>query len=211
LTVSGVLLMDDRPRASTIPSRISPWATRSPQDQDQDSSFLHRIADGDESALTALYDQWSGRVHTIAFWILKDADDAEDVVEETFWQVWRTAGRFDRARASAAAWLSMIARSRSLDRLRARRRQLERTAEALQGFTIAVEPELVETTPKLAQALDALPPEQREALQLAFFAGLSHAEIAARTAQPLGTIKTRIRLAMEKLRLSLGFRRDQLV
>jgi len=203
--------MDDRPRASTIPSRISPWATRSPQDQDQDSSFLHRIADGDESALTALYDQWSGRVHTIAFWILKDADDAEDVVEETFWQVWRTAGRFDRARASAAAWLSMIARSRSLDRLRARRRQLERTAEALQGFTIAVEPEPVETTPKLAQALDALPPEQREALQLAFFAGLSHAEIAARTAQPLGTIKTRIRLAMEKLRLTLGFRRDQLV
>ena len=77
--------MDDRPRALTIPSRTSPWATRSPQDQD--SSFLHRIADGDESALTALYDQWSGRVHTIAFWILKDADEAEDVVEETFWQV----------------------------------------------------------------------------------------------------------------------------
>ena len=173
--------------------------------------FLHRIADGDESALTALYDQWSGRVHTIALWILKDADDAEDVVEETFWQVWRTAGQFDRARASASAWLSMIARSRALDRLRARRRYLERTAEAAQGLTIAVEPEPVETTPRLAQALDSLPPEQREALHLAFFAGLSHAEIAARTAQPLGTIKTRIRLAMEKLRLSLGFRRDQLV
>src|SRR6185312_11908434 len=132
--------------------------------------------------------------------------------EETFWQVWRNAGQFDRARASAAAWLSMIARSRALDRLRARRRQLERTAEALQGLTLEVEPEpVLETTPRLAQALDALPPEQREALHLAFFAGLSHAEIAARTAQPLGTIKTRIRLAMEKLRLSLGFRRDQLV
>ncbi len=149
-------------------------------------------------------------MHTIAYWILKDSDDAEDVVEETFWQVWRTAGQFDRGRASAAAWLSMIARSRALDRLRAQRRQLERTAEGSRGLTDAVEPEPVETTSRLAQALDALPPEQREALQLAFFAGLSHAEIAARTAQPLGTIKTRIRLAMEKLRLSLGLRRDQL-
>ena len=209
-TGSGVLQMDDRPRASTIPSRTSSYrATRSPEEQD--SSFLHRIADGDESALTALYDQWSGRVHTIAFWILKDLDDAEDVVEETFWQVWRTAGQFDRARASAAAWLSMIARSRALDRLRARRRRLERTAEASRDMTEAVEPEPVETTPLLAQALEALPLEQREALRLAFFDGLSHAEIAARTAQPLGTIKTRIRLAMEKLRLSLGLRRDQLV
>jgi RNA polymerase sigma-70 factor (ECF subfamily) len=176
------------------------------------------MADGEESALAALYDRWSGRVHTIAFWMLKDADDAEDVVEETFWQAWRRASEFDRQRASASTWLTMIARSRALDRLRAHRRRLERTAEAaastvveaLDGVTeaFALQPELKEQAGDLAAALEALPPEQREVVLLAFFDGLSHSEIAMQTGQPLGTVKTRIRLAMEKLRQKLGFQRD---
>ena len=208
-TVWGVSLMDDRPRVSTIPTWTTPSGVGVPDDQD--CLILHRMADGDESALAALYDRWSRRVHTLAYWILKDLDDAEDVVEETFWQVWRTAGQFDRGRSSVAAWLMMIARSRALDRLRAQRRRIERTAAAASSLSDALEPEAVEYDPKLSEALEALPPEQREALQLAFFAGLSHSEIAARTAQPLGTIKTRIRLAMDKLRQSLGFLRDQVV
>jgi RNA polymerase sigma-70 factor, ECF subfamily len=210
-------MMDDRPRVTTIP--IRPPAPAAPRAEDQDSALLHRMADGDESALAALYHRLSDRVHTIAFWILKDADDAEDVVEETFWQAWRTAGRFDPGRASGSTWLLMLARSRALDRLRARRRRVERTAEAvattwldeLEGSRspAAFQPELAEPDRGVAVALAALPPEQREALQLAFFGGLSHAEIAAHTAQPLGTIKTRIRLAMEKVRQKLGSPRDQ--
>jgi RNA polymerase sigma-70 factor, ECF subfamily len=178
---------------------------------DLDYLLLHRMADGDESALAPLYDRWSRRVYTIAVWILKDPDDAEDVVEETFWQAWRTAGQFDRARASVATWLTMIARSRALDRLRGQRRRIERTAEAAnrlmedrEASGTALVGATPESSPRLAEALNALPPEQREALQLAFFSGLSHSEIAAHTAQPLGTVKTRIRTAIEKLRQALG-------
>jgi RNA polymerase sigma-70 factor, ECF subfamily len=177
------------------------------------------MADGDEAALAALYDRWSQRVHTVALWILKDADDAEDVVEETFWQAWRNASRFDGLRSAAATWLMMIARSRALDSLRARRRRSERTAAAaastllpeLESGATPVESEMSEDYSQLIEALGGLPPEQREALELAFFGGFSHAEIAARTAQPLGTIKTRIRLAMEKLRQRLGFLRKEVL
>src|SRR4051812_21116770 len=197
----GVCMMDDRQRVSTIPTRTAATGPRAP---DQAPLLLHRMADGDESALAALYDQWSGKVHTLAFWILQDSDDAEDVVEETFWQVWRTAGQFDPGRASAAGWLMMIARTRALDRLRAQRRRVVRTVASASDFSEALQPDPIECEPKLAEALGALPTEQREALQLAFFGGLSHSEIAARTAEPLGTVKTRIRLAVEKLRQSLG-------
>jgi RNA polymerase sigma-70 factor (ECF subfamily) len=178
------------------------------------------MADGDETALAALYDRWSQRVHTIAFWILKDSDDAEDVVEETFWQAWRTAGQFDPGRGSVAAWLIMIARSRALDRLRAQRRRIERTEMAAnsvldelsaEGRLECLIPEPSAPSTPLTRALNALPPEQRDALQLAFFGGLSHAEIAAQTGEPLGTIKTRIRMAMDKLRQKLGSLSDQLV
>jgi RNA polymerase sigma-70 factor (ECF subfamily) len=171
------------------------------------------MADGDESALAQLYDRLSHRVHTVAYWILKDADDAEDVVEETFWQAWRHAGEFNRNRGTASTWILMMARTRALDRLRARRRRAERTAEAaastllesLDGSSYgAGQPELIEPDRGLSEALSALPLEQRQALELAFFSGLSHGEIADRTNQPLGTIKTRIRLAMEKLRQRLS-------
>src|SRR5918994_1337205 len=90
---------------------------------DRDAELLRRMADGDEAALAALYDRWVDRVHTIAFWILKDADEAEDVVEETFWQAWRSAARYDMHRSAGTTWLMMIARSRAIDRLRHRRRR----------------------------------------------------------------------------------------
>src|SRR3954466_7360209 len=120
--------MDDRIQAPMQSLRSAPESPEPPHDRD--AALLHRMADGDESALASLYDRWSDRVHTIAFWMLKDADDAEDVVEETFWQAWRTAGHFAVRRASPATWLTMIARSRALDRLRAKRRRIERTAIA---------------------------------------------------------------------------------
>jgi RNA polymerase sigma-70 factor (ECF subfamily) len=178
------------------------------------------MADGDESALSALYDRWVDRVHTIAYWILKDADEAEDVVEETFWQVWRTAARYDVARSAGSTWLMLIARSRALDRLRAERRRADwtaapSTAGALIESSFDAQADSTsrggsgDHSTLLADAISALPPEQQEALKLAYFGGLSHSEIADRTAQPLGTVKTRIRLAMNKLRQRLGFLRDE--
>jgi RNA polymerase sigma-70 factor, ECF subfamily len=211
--------MDDRPRASTIPNQ--PPSSDASAPEDQDCLLLYRMADGDESALAELYDRWSPRVHTVAFWILKDADEAEDVVEETYWQAWRTAGEFDRRRSSAPTWIVMIARSRALDRLRARRRRVEHTTQAVASTlleessghseVVTHQPEIEETHRRLGGALAALPEEQRQALELAFFQGLTHGEIAAQTATPLGTIKTRIRLAMQKLREQLGFSREELL
>src|SRR5215210_4219826 len=122
-------IMKDRPRAPTIPIRPPSSGPHAPEDQD--SSLLHRMADGEELALADLYDRWSDRVHTVAFWILKDADDAEDVVEETFWQAWRSAARYDRTRSAASTWLMMIARSRALDRHRAERRRAEWTGSPM--------------------------------------------------------------------------------
>jgi RNA polymerase sigma-70 factor (ECF subfamily) len=187
---------------------------------DPDAELLRRMADGDEAALAALYDRWVGRVHTLAFWILKDADEAEDVVEETFWQAWRTAARYDGVRSAGSTWLVMIARSRALDRLRAQRRRADWTSAPGTAGTLldmaspgerdpTARTEEGEHSAVLAEAIGALPSEQRQVLELAFFGGLSHSEIAARTAQPLGTVKTRIRLAMDKLRQRLGFLRDE--
>jgi RNA polymerase sigma-70 factor (ECF subfamily) len=179
------------------------------------------MADGDESALAALYDGWAERVHTLAYWILKDPDEAEDVVEETFWQAWRTAGRYDSKRGAGSTWLIMIARSRALDRLRARRRWADWTARpentgVLLEKTTAVSAEIpdahserTERQAALAAAVDGLPAEQRQAVEMAFFGGLSHSEIAEQTAEPLGTVKTRIRLAMQKLRQQLAFLREE--
>jgi RNA polymerase sigma-70 factor (ECF subfamily) len=163
---------------------------------------------------------WSERVHALALWILKDADDAEDVVEETFWQIWRTADRYQGGRAAGSTWIMMIARSRSLDRLRARKRRADwiaapGTLSALQG-QVGNSPEqpgsrveFADQQAQLVSALADLPVEQRTALELAYFEGLSHGEIAERTSQPLGTVKTRIRLAMQKLRQGLESLRER--
>ena len=110
---------------------------QAPVPVDDDRALLRRMADGDEAALGALYDLWSERVHTLAFWILKDADDAEDVVEETFWQIWRTADRYQGGRSAGSTWIMMIARSRALDRLRARKRRADWTAAPGDGERVA--------------------------------------------------------------------------
>src|SRR5919112_381259 len=116
-------MTDDQRRG---PAR-HPTPDPAPVPVDHDRALLRRMAGGDESALGALYDLWSQRVHTLAFWILKDADDAEDVVEETFWQIWRTADGYQGQRSAGSTWILMIARSRALDRLRARKQRADLT------------------------------------------------------------------------------------
>ena len=187
-----------------------------------DGALLQRIAAGDEHALGALYDRWSPLVFSLCVHVLGDEDEAEEAVEETFWQAWRQAARYDTTRGAVSTWLTTIARSRALDRLRAKRRRQEdaisdlsetkRAAveeSARRGDDPASGAEVSERRALVRQALLALPPEQREVLELAYFRGLSQTEIAERTGQPLGTIKTRVRLAMEKLRDRLGILRER--
>ena len=187
-----------------------------------DGALLQRIAAGDEHALGALYDRWSPLVFSLCVHVLGDEDEAEEAVEETFWQAWRQAARYDTTRGAVSTWLTTIARSRALDRLRAKRRRQEDAMSDLsetkraaveetarRGDDPASGAEVSERRALVRQALLALPPEQREVLELAYFRGLSQTEIAERTGQPLGTIKTRVRLAMEKMRDRLGILRER--
>jgi RNA polymerase sigma-70 factor (ECF subfamily) len=194
-------------------------ARRSSED---DAALLLRIGQGDEQALGALYDRWSPLVFSVCAHILGDDDEAEEAVEETFWQAWRQAARYDAERGAVSTWLTTIARTRALDRLRARRRRQEQsmtnlteTDRAQVDATVrrtddpARDAELAERRSLVRQALLALPAEQREVLELAYFRGFSQSEIAEQTGQPLGTIKTRVRLAMEKLEDRLGVLRER--
>jgi len=180
-----------------------------------DRDLMRGMAAGDEAALAALYDRWSPAVHSVALHVLGDADDAEDVVEDTFWQAWRQAGAYQHTRGTVATWLLTIARSRALDRARARRRRREEAVDVLPDLPAAsgdapaaADPlrgaELAELRVTVRAALDALPEEQRRALELAYFGGMSQTEIAEHTRQPLGTVKTRMRLGLGKLREALA-------
>ena len=164
------------------------------------------MAAGDVAALRALYDEHAPRAMAIALQVLRSSQDAEDVVQETFLELWRRAAQFDDSRGTAIAWVVTIARSRAIDRLRA-----SSVAGRVLG-TVAAE-DLVRTTfpspadrieerrdgARVATALAALPALQRETIELAYFQGLSQSEIAVKTGSPLGTVKMRVKLAMQKL------------
>ncbi len=175
------------------------------------ADLARRLAGGDDGALAELYDAHSAIVYSLALRITRTPEDAEDVTQDVFAQAWRTAGRFDASRGNLAAWLLVMARTRALDRLRRERR---RPAETIDRSSLEAIPndapgvDLVaathEETARARIALAALPAEKREAVELAYFEGLTHSEIAARTSQPLGTVKTRIRSAMQQLRSALS-------
>lgn len=182
---------------------------------ESDQSLLERVARGDESALERLYDKYSAALYAVAYRISGEPSDAEEIVLDAFSQAWRDAPRFQSSRGSVVAWLTMICRSRALDLIRARGRRANVVTKAAvaepdspPGMGSA-EPrtdrdvERLERRKVVAEALMALSPPQREAVQLAYYEGLSHSEIAERLGEPLGTVKTRVRLAMQRLRDSL--------
>jgi RNA polymerase sigma-70 factor (ECF subfamily) len=183
-----------------------------------DGALVRRMAAGDESALGLLYDRWSPLLHSVARRILSDPDDAEEVLEEAFWQAWRQAGRYEEGRGGVSTWLTMMVRSRALDRVRARGRMREERWAVLpepssaDAFDAPAAPDALtersEERRMIEAAVARLPPEQRETVELAYFRGMSQSEIAAALGQPLGTVKTRARLALQKLRESLVVLRE---
>jgi RNA polymerase sigma-70 factor (ECF subfamily) len=165
---------------------------------------ISRIVRGERGALRALYDEYAGRAMTIAGRVLGSTAEAEELVQETFLEIWRRAPEYEKERGAPGAWIAALARSRAIDRLRARRRS-DRATQAL-GSEPQPEPDLPALSAQRRQerdrvrtALHTLPEAQRRAIELAYFSGLTQAEIADKLGEPLGTIKTRIRTAMEKL------------
>jgi RNA polymerase sigma-70 factor (ECF subfamily) len=202
------------------PDAVDGQQSRSPSAPASDSALLHRIAARDEHALALLYDRWSEQVFARALQLLGDEDEAEDVTEETFWKAWRYAKRFARSKGTVGTWLLVIARRLALDRLRTRQRQREERRERLPepSFESSLTPtttsplqdvEAAERCDLVARALKELPPEQQTVMEMSFFQGMSQSEIAEHTSQPLGTVKTRVRLAMQKLREQLGWLRGE--
>jgi len=173
--------------------------------------LISRIASGDQSALAALYDATCRIVFGLVLRILSDHPTAEEVALDVYTQVWRQASTYDGQRGSPVAWLLTIARSRAIDRLRSTKQEQQRkepldAASAESAATADPEEESVISERKriVRLALEQLSPEQREVIELAYFSGLSHSEIAAKLGQPLGTVKTRTRLGMMKLRDALS-------
>lgn len=163
---------------------------------------------GDMEAAAELYDRYAGHVYALARRIVRNDSDAEDVVQEVFSQVWRTASRYDRTRGSVLGWLLMITRTRAIDAIRARKSRPDLTDAASPDALPAAEArdalELAEQAALVRDALLSLPPAQRTALELAYYEGLTQSEIADRLSEPLGTVKTRIRTALMSLRGRLG-------
>ncbi len=168
----------------------------------RDEELLTRVAGGDSAALGEFYDLYSDRVLGLLMHTLRERADAEDVLQEVFLQVWQRAEQFNPERGSPAAWLFLIARSRAVDRIRRRKR--EGGAPLLDDQAL---PSMLldnldrsESAQRAVNALMRLPEEQRRAIVLAFYEGLTQEQIADRQAIPLGTVKTRIRLGMQRLR-----------
>lgn len=194
-------------RARTMGGIRGPRALRAVSSSDD--ILLARIADGDQDALAELYDRYQSLAFGLATRLTGDRAAAQDVVQETFLGVWRNAGRFDSARASARTWMMAICHHRAVDALRRRRPTSQLPDADVPPPQALIAPDIWPEVARrfeasgVRQALDLLPAAQREVIELAYFVGLTQHEIAARTDAPLGTVKSRARLALEGLRRSL--------
>jgi RNA polymerase sigma-70 factor (ECF subfamily) len=192
-----------------LASQVGLSGERRPADATQvaDLEALRRIADGERDQLVVLYDHHARAVHSLALRMLGSQADAEEITQEVFVQAWRQATRYDASRGTVIAWLLMITRSRAIDRLRGRPPIADKPADEgvvkwLAESSDGPEAQAVtaEQVERVRRALASLPRLQRVAIELAFYEGLTHNDVAAQLEQPLGTIKTRIRLGLLKLR-----------
>jgi len=168
----------------------------------EDREIVQGVAGGDADAFAALYDRFSGRAYSLLVMILSDKEEAEDALQEAFFDVWRLAERYDPSLASVKAWIMMIVRSRGIDRLRARQRRRERTDWSGEGErTPAGEPSRTEEDlHEVNSVLRDLAPEQRSAIWMAYCRGMTRQQIAAEEGVPVGTIKSRIRSGVSTLK-----------
>lgn len=178
-----------------------------------DPALLANIVKGDQQAFSQLYDHSSTLLFTLAFRILGSREEAEELLQDVYLEIWRKVVRYDVGRGTPMAWLITLTRSRAIDRLRARN---TRKYNATSPLDTSVSVKIADLGPSpfetqadqelrmaIGTAITALPQAQQQAVELAYYEGLSHHEIAARLNQPLGTVKTRIKLGMSKLRDAL--------
>lgn len=200
----------------TVPDEATERRDESAPDMggEDDAALMVRVSLGDTDAFSALYTRFGTLVYSTAVHVLGDAQAAEDVTQEIFLRVWRRPDQFDPARGRFTTWLLSVTRNRAVDELRSRgrRRRFEtdppEAAETSVDQTTESDPALsaalAEDRAAIRRAMDTLPQEQRLAIEMAYFGGMTQAEIATALHQPLGTIKTRIRLGMQKMRLALA-------
>lgn len=169
-----------------------------------DGLLLNRASLGDQQAMTELFDRYGRMVYSVALRVLNDPAHAEDVMQEIFFQVWRNPGSFTQGRGSLGAWLAVMARNRAIDALR-RRKPTDSVDDVIlvSRTDMASELERNSMMEKVRVLLNDLPLEQQKSIELAFFEGLTHSEIAVRTGDPLGTVKTRIRSALVRIRKAI--------
>ena len=171
------------------------------------ADLIRAMAAGDRDAFARFYDRYAPLVFPLVLRIVRDRADAADVIQDVFWEAWRGASAYDPARGTPEAWIVMRARTRAIDRVRAMRRREETFVAPVDEATATASGGLggdaaarAEDRQLVATALAVLPASQREVIELAYFAGLTQTEIAERLEQPLGTVKTRIRMALARLR-----------
>jgi RNA polymerase sigma-70 factor (ECF subfamily) len=182
--------------------------------QPDDAELVQRMADGDVEALEELYSRYSRAVYSFAVRIVGDGLVAEEILQEAFLRAWQQAGRFELARGSFASWLLSITHNRAIDELRKRQRRPRRSdavditdvlrGEVDESADVEEAAELDDLRLRIRAAMDQLPESQQRVIELAYFEGLTQREIAALLNEPLGTVKTRMRLAMQKLKDYLG-------
>jgi len=177
-----------------------------------DASLLTRIAKHDQTALSQLYDRYAKIIYAVAFKSLRSVEESEEVVLDVFTQVWRIAKNYDAAKGRGDTWLFVLMRSRILDRLRKRQHSQSCSPILTELLEIQIQYQsvdpiegvvLCERRDRVLSALKLLPPEQRLVIELAYYQGLTHSQIADQTQLSLGTVKTRIRLGLNKLKSAL--------
>lgn len=167
----------------------------------EDASLLERVEKRDQAAMAEIFDRYSGMVYSVAYRVLQDSAQAEDVTQDVFFQLWENPHVFASGRGSLGAWLAVVVRNRAIDQIRKRKPSDPVDEVALtSGTNLASEVERHTMVERVRGVLNGLPAEQRASVEMAFFDGLTHAEIAAQTGDPLGTVKTRIRAALISVR-----------
>jgi RNA polymerase sigma-70 factor, ECF subfamily len=166
-----------------------------------DRILLERVGKRDQNAMAQIFDRYSGMAYAIAMRVLNDRAQAEDVIQDVFFQIWQNPETFVSERGSLGAWLAVVVRNRSIDAIRGRRPSEPVEELMLAGSTdVALDVERETLLEQVRGVVKGLPAEQRESLEMAFFCGMTHAEIAEQKGEPLGTVKTRIRMALISLR-----------